>query len=757
MFDFGLIENNSIIVCPNNKKDYLIKNRPPYLNVKFLSKEEVLSSLGFSYGEEAIIYLHDKYQYSYEVSKEILSNLNFIKKYNDKLNKLYDYYEELKKQNLLKFNYLFKDLLINKKIYIFGYSKLDTELISLLNNPTFIEEKQNNYLPTVYKYKDINTEVKNAFIYIMSLVEKGVELNNIYLYSYNSDYSLLIKKCINDYGLFLEGEEDNYLFDTPIFKNYLLLLNDYSYIEAFEKLQELNLTDNYKAIDKLIDIISKIGYLDLEKEQFIEYLSFLAKNKKINHVKYTNALKICDYNSEITDNDYAIMLGFSLDSYPKIYKDIDFFNDEEKIFLNKNTSKIKTQIAEEKLINFILNTKNLYISYKEKKGKNVYYPSLIINKLSLNVVDGPVSLIRYSKNALENEIAILYDQKRLFGIDNGYLETFDEEEIRYMEYDHLFKKIPNYYNNEKITLSYTQINEYNKCPFQYFVKRVLKANIFENSFESNLGSLYHKILEDSLRKTIDLSSYEEDIKTMFLTNKERFFVSFLLPQVLDVIKKNNEFLHNSSFNFPLAEQEIWLKIDEQTILNGRIDKIILNKDRTALIVIDYKTSDYKFHMDRNEYGVDLQLPIYSLLLDSKYPNYENVGMYIQNVCLSSDKLLKEENPYKLNGITIDKSNEVLSLDYELIENKKSKYIQKIRVNKDGDGVGDVSSSEYLKLKEVALEQIKKTILNIRKGDFDIAPIRFNNEMLPCKYCECNDICFKKYDDVRQIDLKKEEQ
>ena len=326
-----------------------------------------------------------------------------------------------------------------------------------------------------------------------------------------------------------------------------------------------------------------------------------------------------------------------------------------------------------------------------------------------------------------------------------------------MEYDHLFKKIPNYYNNEKITLSYTQINEYNKCPFQYFVKRVLKANIFENSFESNLGSLYHKILEDSLRKTIDLSSYEEDIKTMFLTNKERFFVSFLLPQVLDVIKKNNEFLHNSSFNFPLAEQEIWLKIDEQTVLNGRIDKIILNKDRTALIVIDYKTSDYKFHMDRNEYGVDLQLPIYSLLLDSKYPNYENVGMYIQNVCLSSDKLLKEENPYKLNGITIDKSNEVLSLDYELIENKKSKYIQKIRVNKDGDGVGDVSSSEYLKLKEVALEQIKKTILNIRKGDFDIAPIRFNNEMLPCKYCECNDICFKKYDDVRQIDLKKEEQ
>ena len=126
-----------------NKKDYLIKNRPPYLNVKFLSKEEIFSSLGFSYGEEAIIYLHDKYQYSYEISKEILSNLNFIKKYNEKLNKLYDYYEELKNQNLLKFNYLFKDLLINKKIYIFGYSKLDTELISLLNNPTFIEEKQN--------------------------------------------------------------------------------------------------------------------------------------------------------------------------------------------------------------------------------------------------------------------------------------------------------------------------------------------------------------------------------------------------------------------------------------------------------------------------------------------------------------------------------------------------------------------------------------------------------------------------------------
>ena len=38
------------------------------------------------------------------------------------------------------------------------------------------------------------------------------------------------------------------------------------------------------------------------------------------------------------------MLGFSLDGYPKIYKDIDFFNDEEKTFLNKNTSKLKHKL-----------------------------------------------------------------------------------------------------------------------------------------------------------------------------------------------------------------------------------------------------------------------------------------------------------------------------------------------------------------------------------------------------------------------------
>ena len=107
------------------------------------------------------------------------------------------------------------------------------------------------------------------------------------------------------------------------------------------------------------------------------------------------------------------MLGFSLGVYPVIVKDTEFYLDSEKVLLNRNTSIIKNQINEFKLINLIKKTKNLIITFKEKVGKNVYYPSLLIDKLGINKRKCVLGNVRYSHKSTEFEVAKYYDLNRL--------------------------------------------------------------------------------------------------------------------------------------------------------------------------------------------------------------------------------------------------------------------------------------------------------------------------------------------------------
>ena len=69
----------------------------------------------------------------------------------------------------------------------------------------------------------------------------------------------------------------------------------------------------------------------------------------------------------------------------------------------------------------------------------------------------------------------------------------------------------------------------------------MNANVFNGDFKTELGNLFHQILEDSFSKDINLEDYNQIIEEKFKTYKEKYFVNKLLPQVLDVISKNDSF------------------------------------------------------------------------------------------------------------------------------------------------------------------------------------------------------------------------
>ena len=770
MIDFNKLEDNLVMICPNTKKELLVKEisqKFPNKHIKFLSKQDILNNVYFKYDYDSLLFLSDNYAYSYANGIEILDNLHSIKNGLGKLELLNEIYTKLLQNNLLKTNTLFPHLFVNKKTYIYGYSEHDLELKNALDllgvsYAYLTDESLEIYQHDVYKYNLITDEVKALFINIMELLNQGVSLNNIYLYQLPSEYESLIKKYAIYHNIKIEGLSKTYLFDSPIYKKYISYLEKYSIKEAYDILANETKYDLYDAVGALSTIIIKIIYLKQEKDEFISLLNFIARTTPLKEIKYDNSIKVCDYNTIIGDNDHVFILGFSLDSYPKISRDVDFYSDIEKQYLGKNTSTITNLIYEESLTNFINHTKNIHISYKVKKGKKEYYPSLLISKLNMNVIDGFVSDIRYSKQLSKIEVAEYHDMKKTYGIDNEYIKTYSEEELEYLSYNHKFSGL-DFTNNDDLKLSATTITKYNTCPFQYFVNRVLKIGEFEYTFPLKLGNLFHKILQDSLTKDINLVDYQEDININFVTAKEQVLLENLLPQVLDVIKKNKEFTENSDFKRALAETEITIDLNENTKLTGKIDKVIFDDETKELIIVDYKSGSFKFNEKKNQYGIDLQLPIYALLLSMEFNEYKNIGMYIQNICLSKKELLSNDIiAYVLAGLTLKDTfavkridNYLGSFDFNGNVINKSVFLDRIKIKKDGmlDAYSGMEEEAFDALKKIAKAQVDITLDNIRNNRFDIAPIKFNGQRnLPCKYCEYNDICYMEYQDIRYVNL-----
>ena len=546
------MKDYSYIICPNNVKEILLKDLSKdnfKIHVKFITKQELLKNVYFDYDYRAIQYIHDKHKCHFDNAKEIIDNLYNIKNGTEKLNNLVDIYNDLCEKKLLKFNKLFPLTFKGYSVYVMGYSKDDIELKIALDKLNLSYEYITNdstiYPHKVIKFDNIEEEVLYVFNQIGYLVERGVSLNNIYFYSVPSEYELFIKKFSHYYNIPVEGITSIYLYDSPIYKKYTSLLLEIGYKEAYKKIEETIKYDSLGVLERLSSVLINLSILNKDKEELLGILNYVAKNTKLRNHTYKESIKICNDHSIISDNDYVFMLGFSLGIYPVVNKDIDYLTDEEKTIINRNTSTILNSISYSSLVNFINSTKNLTITFKSKLDKQEFYVSLLKDNLDMDEEKGVIDNVRYSVDYAKFETANYKDLYYKYHTISKYIDEF-KDSLNYKSFSHLYKGVePN--KDGDLCLSYTQINEYYKCSFMFFVKRILKANIFEESFELKFGKLCHTILEDSLVKEVNIDEYEELIKSMFTTNKELFFTRLLLPQMVDVLKKIKEFHNNTQY------------------------------------------------------------------------------------------------------------------------------------------------------------------------------------------------------------------
>ncbi|WP_407461525.1 RecB family exonuclease [Methanobrevibacter sp.] len=165
---------------------------------------------------------------------------------------------------------------------------------------------------------------------------------------------------------------------------------------------------------------------------------------------------------------------------------------------------------------------------------------------------------------------------------------------------------------EKMTLSKSKINTFIECP-RKFKYRYIDEIAEEANEYMLLGTEVHEIAEEIAGELMDGNEiddvflnldYDENLED-HIRGLEKFFKD----------------IYSNGYEIFSVEEYI---VDEENDLNGIVDIVIKNKESDELIIFDYKTGK-----PRNISQYKLELCVYKLLLESKYPDLSvsSAGIY----------------------------------------------------------------------------------------------------------------------------------
>ena len=750
-----------ILLVPNNiKKETIKKVREKYYNysIKFMSLEEFSRKITFDYDEKTLYYLMKEYNINYDTCKLYLNNLYYIdsKLDNKKMHKLIEIKKYLDDNNLLIYDNYFKEYVKDKEIYIYGYNYINKYYKKLLEGyhyQVMNNDKEVNIIDKIYYANYIEDEVIYVGSKISQLLKDNISIDNIKVIA-SSEYLNIMDRVFKFFHIPVNVIK-NSLYGINSVKRYLDDINNISLLDVMEE----------SVRNKVINIINKYSFIDDKKE----VKNLIINDLKNSYIDNNNGIKLSSINDYFNDNDYVFLMGFNKENYPNVYKDNDYFSDKEKEILGLDTSTNLNIIERDNIINKINSIKNITITYKlYDNNNNSYIKSDLFDIESVNI-----KIDDYSNSHMINKVLLCekLDNFVKYNIeDNDIKLLYNNYDINYMKYDNRYKGIDKNnlykYLNNKLLLSYSSFDNYNKCKFKYYIGNILKINDIKNDFAIIIGNVCHYLLSCMNNKDFDIDKYFNDYISEIreFSKRELFFLNNIKEEVIFIIDTLRKQLTYSSFDKELYEKKVYVNKDRNIKVSfmGVIDKVRYKEEDgvTYLVVIDYKTGSTDIKLNNMEYGIGMQLPIYLYL--SNYLDLDNikvVGFYLQKLLVTAIDNKKEyriakEDTLKLEGYSINEEN-VLSI-FDNTYND-SKLIKSMKTTSNGFySYSKVLSSEEIdNLINTTDKLIDKVIDRILEADFSIDPKVIDRENVSCSYCEYNDICFRNEKDIIYIDRRDE--
>ena len=765
------MEQTIIISTEENKKNILRENSKKHVfrNLKFYTFQDLKKNLFFDYDYQTIAFVMEYCNVSIAVAKIYLENLYFLKDINsEKVQFLIHLRKVLDEKGLLIYHSLFADSIRGKKVLVYGYPVLSKEqklILEKLGVPYQIYElNQESYLPKIYEASTMEEEVHFVLEEISKLIDSGIPISHIKIIA-SEEYGNILERGLMLYEIPFNKRGNHSFYSTLLAKDFLNHYDDASLEENI-----LALLEKYRNVDELIKIINR-SVLVCDKAKRKEFIIEDLKQARLKENLYDEAVLFVSLEDSFTDEDYVFLLGFNVNLYPSIKRDIDYLSDSIKEELGLDPSYLVNQYEEISILSQIKKIKNLVITYKLAGPNGKYYPSILLKQIPVLVL--PIfiaSNVSHSKKYSQIEYANALDELYKYNTVQETLGLYQKSLIiPYHTYDNQFTgvscKLLKEHLHHELTLSYTNMEMYQECAFRYYISKILRLDIFEETFKTIIGNVMHHILELGLIKDINIP--EEIMKFIkekeySLNAKEMFYLERFsedLKRILEVIREQQK---HSKLQSYLFENEFYVykdRDDMKITFKGMIDKVMYTEafSKEVLAVVDYKTGNTNITLQDLDYGLHLQLPIYLYLLkkSDRFGNALIAGFYIQKVLpkkeniqlkKSAHELLKEK--LALQGFT--NSDEALM---EMIDDdyQNSSIIKNLQFKKNGEisSKSKVINSEDMDLVIDKIDQIiDQVIEQILDGQFLINPKVVHQKNIACTYCKFKDLCFmKKQDEV----------
>ena len=754
--------NEFIMLIPSGMKKELIKKiRKEYYNynIKFMSLDSFVKRVTFDYDEKTIYYVMKEFKLNYDSAILYLNNLYYIDESidNEKMKLLIRIKKYLDDNDLLIYDKYFREYAKNVEIVIYGYYYINKYYMKILSNYNY-KIKENNdkeyEIDSIYEANNVFDEVIFVMNRISKLIKDGINIDRIKIIT-SSEYYNELERLSKFYNIPITINGYN-LYSIYYVKG---LLNNLDNLDDY-----LDKLPNEEVKSKIISILNKYAFIEDKKE----VIDLIINDLKVSYLNKNSSVKVCSVDDYFDDDDYVFLMGFNKENIPYTYKDNDYFSDKEKELLDLDTSTYLNIKEKEKTIKKLYGIKNLIISYKLYDNDNNYIKSdlLDISSVKVNIND-------YSNSNMINKILLctkLDDLIKYNEMDEDISLLNDNYDIGYLSYDNRFKGIKKEdlyeYLDNKLTLSYTHLDNYNKCKFKYYLSNILNINIIKNDFAMIIGNVCHYLLSCKDNKDFDIDKYYEDYisKGRELSKKELFLLDGIKEEVkfiIDTLKKNLEY---TTFDKEMFEKKVYVnkKHNIKISFMGVIDKLMYKEEDgfTYLVVIDYKTGNTDIKLDYMDYGIGLQLPIY-LYLSSKmdFNNPKVVGFYLKKLLViptdnKKDYMTAKEDTLKLEGYSISDEHVLSKFDKTYND---SKIIKSMKTSSKGfySYSKVLSEEEINNLIDKTDKIIDKTIDDIMKADFEINPKIIDGKNVSCEFCEYKDICFRSEKDIIYINRKED--
>lgn len=704
-----------------------LKNKDPFLKIKYYTKEEIGKELEFEVDDTLISYLMENRDLDYIKAKKLANLLIFANEDKFKIKK------ELLEKNVISKNIYGELTFKDKEVYLFECNE-DSELIKLLERhgisfkylkiEEILEEKK--YQDKIYLFKDYTEEFHYFYSDINKLLlNDKVDPKNVYIFM-DKPLPFLIEEFSSLYKI------------NSNFKYSRSLLSDpecFKLIDSFYKNKNINTNFDEKELsnnnDLSLKILTRVKNIitdfKLDKKEFDKgYLSLMEilSSLQISNISLKEGINIIN-KPIFKENIYLYVSNFESNVFYKVYKDDNIYLDRELVNYDLNTSSVKTLLSKRLMGNFLKYSGARMFSKVKLHLQDKFYDSEFMSIYNLKYKEESINTNGFYTLEASNLVSSTFKDKYLYPQDNSYKSYSSEF---------------NSFNFDTKKLSVTDFEKYSDCPFKFYVSKYLNVDEFESTYYTELGNFLHEIMQDVFNDDFD---FEKEFEEKLLNNKkfnttEKILVEHIVKPYFKLGIEKYYLKFKDDFK-ELGAQGIVQEVNEGSKfyidevnsieLQAKADAKFINGSR--ITIFDYKTGKKSFSEEGVEKGTDLQLPLYSYLLTND-KEYKPMGFFIAHILndFEVDKNNRYSEDKTLEKWIIDGRFSTLDSNYpDLFKN----ILDPKSLEHDYD-FEDIIDKSVLKMKEI--------VIKIKNLDFKIHPLAKENKKTSCSFCNYRPICYR---------------